>query len=149
MKMKRVLWTAAFLSSLSCVSIAAADLPEEYKMVISARIEPYYTVNIPADKEIAYGALRTDIGSVILKDALLEIDHVVRVEALCDGNLDNGEQKLPYMLCAGEERFLTADFEKEGEAVPLTVKIEEADWNRAAAGSYADTVTFRVSYVEK
>ena len=38
---------------------------------------------------------------------------------------------------------------KAGEETPLTIAIKKEDWKKAAAGEYADTVTFTISYVDK
>ena len=46
-------------------------------------------------------------------------------------------------------RLLKGEHTKAGEETPLTIAIKKEDWKKAAAGEYADTVTFTISYVDK
>lgn len=146
---KKIMFAGAgLLAALWSVEALAANTTEG-QTFLSAHVEPYYTVTIPVDKVIPYGATRTEIGSLVLTDALLEWNHGVQVEAFGHGALYNGTAKLPYVLSREEEPFSKVVFYSVGEAAPLTVDIAGEDWNQAAAGTYTDTITFRVSYVEK
>ena len=44
--------------------------------------------------------------------------------------------------------FTSAKYTAAGQETPLTIAIAKDEWNKAAAGSYSDTVTFTVSYVD-
>ena len=69
--------------------------------------------------------------------------------AAWDGNLDSGENKLPYALCADGEEFSYVDFEAENEFISLTVDITQDAWRQAYAGSYSDTINFQINYMER
>lgn len=43
--------------------------------------------------------------------------------------------------------FTAQQYTAAGQETPLTIDITQAAWNAAFAGSYSDTVTFTVSYV--
>ena len=44
--------------------------------------------------------------------------------------------------------YLRKSYTAAGQETPLTIAIAKDEWNKAAAGSYSDTVTFTVSYVD-
>ena len=54
---------------------------------------------------------------------------------------------IPYTINdASGDVFTSADYLAVGDKTDLTINITQDDWNKAAAGAYADTVTFTVSY---
>ncbi len=148
MNRKKLLGVSALLSILASTQVMAANITEQ-QTTVTTQIEPEFTVSIPTDKEIPFGALSTELGKLTLTRGLLELDHVVRVTAAWDGNLDSGENKLPYALCADGEEFSYVDFEAENEFISLTVDITQDAWRQAYAGSYSDTITFQINYMER
>lgn len=44
--------------------------------------------------------------------------------------------------------FTSAKYTAQGEETSLLIDIKQDDWNKAASGSYSDTVTFTISYAD-
>ena len=55
---------------------------------------------------------------------------------------------IAYTIKAGEDAFTSARYTTAGQETPLTIDITQEAWNTAFAGSYSDTVTFTVSYID-
>ena len=93
---------------------------------------------------------------IVVEQAQIEDGKCIQVSLLSDLNLKNSNNSkavIPYQILAQDEAgsrpFTSAQYTKAGEETPLTIAIKKEDWKKAAAGEYADTVTFTISYVDK
>ena len=98
----------------------------------------------------------TSYGNIVVEQAQIEDGKCIQVSLLSDLNLKNSNNPkavIPYQILAQDEAgsrpFTSAQYTKAGEETPLTIAIKKEDWKKAAAGEYADTVTFTISYVDK
>lgn len=126
-------------------------------------IDHLYTVTIPADTTVAFGAAQTDFGKIELTEARLDPGKAVKV-SLTHSDLKNSADTakvIPYTVMAqyasGAQGEVYIPFNTNGQplemntagqAFALSIEIGEEDWNKAYAGSYSDTVTFTVEYVD-
>lgn len=117
---------------------------------MSVNIDHLYTVTIPADTTVAFGAAQTDFGKIELTEARLDPGKAVKV-SLTHSDLKNSADTakvIPYTVTDGTATFASAAYTAKGDSTALKINITEADWNQAYAGSYNDTVTFTVEYVD-
>lgn len=109
-----------------------------------------YTVTIPAELPIVYGAesttMRIEASNVAVgsKQAV----EVAVEDAAGELAQTGGPGTIPYKLLCDGEAFTRAVFAQTG-AVQVDVAISLEDWFSAAAGEYTDTVTFRVGLTEQ
>lgn len=148
------LLTAGALLAVSCAGLmaSAAELDMDTPSgttVIRTSCDPAYIVEIPADMQIPFGSVDTQIGSVRAKLMKIEANKAVyvTVESANDSVLadEQGTQPaIPYALSGAEE--IVFDEVNDPTEFALNVQVEQPDWDAAYAGSYADTLTFTVSY---
>lgn len=110
-----------------------------------------FTVVIPADVQIPWGENTHTMDNLCMEDCFLPSDAHVDV-SVASGNgstMCYGDASIPYKLLSGDEEFKNHQFTDVGE-VPLSVNVNEQDWNEAPVISdkYEDTLTFTVSYQE-
>jgi len=120
--------------------------------VITTKIEPSYTVTIPADIQVPFRAKETEFGAISIESARIHPDKCIKVMLNASGFLKNetdASKVIPYVVKSGEEIFSSATYLAAGDKTMLTIHIKEEAWNKAFAGSYKDTVTFTVSYEDK
>lgn len=158
--MKKVITLALVSAMALSVSVTAfatsinQDTPDPKKtdMVITTSIKPTYTVTIPADVTVPFNAETTSFGQIKVESAQIDPDKCIKVSLTTDGTLNNKADKtkvIPYTVKSGENAFTSATYLATGEYTDLTINITKADWNKAYAGDYEDTVTFEVSYENK
>lgn len=140
--------SAASLGVSAATTIDQNSDPQSATADISVEIAPAYTVTIPEDTTINFGATKTDFGSVGLTEAQLEVGKsvTVTVQAGALTNTADATKTIPYTVMAGETEFAGAEYTAEGQSTDLTLVVNQDDWDRAYAGSYEGTVTFTVSY---
>ena len=63
-------------------------------------------------------------------------------------NVADASKTISYSVNDSKAAFTSAKYTAAGQETPLTIAIAKDEWNKAAAGSYSDTVTFTVSYVD-
>ena len=106
---------------------------------------------IPANTTVAFNATSTPFGSVKLDAAQINPGYAVKVELNASGKLKNqadNNKTIAYTINDKNGKAFTAQqYTAAGQETPLTIDITQAAWNAAFAGSYSDTVTFTVSYV--
>lgn len=148
------LLTAGALLAITCAGLSASaaeldmDTPSG-STVIRTSCEPSYVVEIPADTQIPFGSIDTQIGQVRARIMKIEANKAVYVAvdsankyALAD---DQGKaDAIPYALTGAES--IIFDEVNDPSVFPLSVNVTQQDWDAAHAGSYADTLTFTVSY---
>ena len=84
--------------------------------------------------------------------AQLEPDKCIKVALTTDGELNNTKDKskiISYVIQSEDGAFTSATYLAAGEQTALSIHITKDDWNKAYAGTYTDTVTFEVSYIDK
>ncbi len=144
---------AAVMVSMISVPAFAVDYPGGSQDTrISTAIEPTYTVTIPADTTVAFNALSTDFGAVTLESAQIDPGKAVKVELDASGSLKNAadaDKTIAYTInTADNTAFTSASYQTAGDTTALKIDITQEAWDAAFAGSYSDTVTFTVSYVD-
>lgn len=147
------LFTATVILSAGALKVGAATIdqdsnPKSATADILLNITPAYTVTIPEDTTIYFGDIETDFDSVGLQEAQLEVGKsvTVTVQAGALVNTDDAAKIIPFTVMAGGEKFTSAEYTAEGQFTDLTLVVDQADWDRAYAGSYEGTVTFIVAY---
>lgn len=114
--------------------------------VIQLVIPAGYTVEIPAELPIPYGAASTPM-TIGVSSMGLGSEQAVKIAVdSAQGSLfqSGGSGAIPFLLrCEGTE-FSSELYTQVGQT-QLSVDIAMEDWYQADAGNYAGTVTFRVS----
>ena len=163
--------TAIAIAGTMAATAFAVDIdqdsdPQSADAVITTEIAPAYNVTIPADTNVSFNATETAFGKVELTKAQLNPGKVISVTVESDEELNNIEDEskvIPYRLMAqyvpaegstglsvpfyAKEQALS--FSEAGQSFAMTIIIGEDDWNKAYAGSYSDTVTFTIDYVDE
>lgn len=148
------LLTAGAMLAVSCAGLTASaveldmDTPSG-TTVLRTSCDPAYVVEIPADTQIPFGSVDTQIGAVRARLMKIEANKAVyvAVESANDSVLadEQGDQPaIPYSLTGAED--IVFDEVNDADEFPLNVNVAQSDWDAAYAGSYADTLTFTVSY---
>ena len=146
-KLTALVLALVLVLSLSVTAFAAED---NRNTNITTSIAPTYTVTIPADTNVTFNTLSTSFGSVKLEAAQIDPGYAVKVELNASGLLKNGADNtktIAYAINDANGAFTSAQYTTAGEQTPLTIDITQEAWNAAFAGSYSDTVTFTVSYI--
>lgn len=121
-------------------------------VMVQTSIAPTYTVTIPANVTVPFNAETTTFGKIIVDAAQLEPDKCIKVALTTDGELNNTKDTskiIPYVIQSEGSAFTSATYLAAGEQTALSIHITKDDWNKAYAGTYTDTVTFEVSYIDK
>lgn len=138
---------AAALSTAFCATAFAAE--DNRQVEVKTHIDPTYTVTIPANTTVGFDDVDTAFGAITLTAAQLDPGKSVNVTLKSSGTLKNKNdtsKMLAYTIRSGESAFTSASYTKAGESTALTIHITEADWAKAYAGDYTDTVEFTISY---
>lgn len=146
-KLTALVLALVLVLSLSVTAFAAED---NRNTNITTSIAPTYTVTIPADTDVTFNALSTSFGSVTLTAAQIDPGYAVKVELNASGLLKNGADNtktIAYAINDANGAFTSAQYTTAGDKTDLTIDITQEAWNAAFAGSYSDTVTFTVSYI--
>ncbi len=145
---------AAVVASMGSISAFAVDYPGgKQNTKITTSIDPTFTVSIPADTTVAFNAETTDFSEVKLVSAQIDPGKAVKVELDASGTLKNAEddtKTIAYVVNEKEAgtQYVSGQYKAAGDATALKIDITKAAWDAAFAGSYSDTVTFTVSYVD-
>lgn len=143
---KLICFALAITMMLTIGATAFAANPEGGSTTLTTSVEVAYTINIPENATIAYGATTTDIGSLEVTSAKLEAGATITIAASGVDNLVCGTATIPYALESDGTAFTSAEFTGVGSEA-LSVAITEAAWEAAAlAGTYTDTITFTLTY---
>lgn len=136
-----------------------------------------YTLNIPADQEIPYGATKTNIGNVTVSDStgFAEGKDLKVTLTYAPFTCDNTSTKIPFSIIFEEAKSngwslqvmsgesITFKGQDSGEvedraqlkdytssapvASRMLVSISSTDWGKALAGDYSATITFTAEVV--
>ena len=162
-KIFAILFTVAMLASMATVASAASTTTLSTTVPAAS-----YTLNIPADQKIDFGAASTNIGKLTITNASGFADgknlniSVTYTDFECEGVATT----IPFTLTAPnhnhfasgttltflgksngtlEEGFVTSTSSyRENEII---VEVESVDWGKALAGEYTATITFTAEVV--
>ena len=145
------------LSALLTVTMLIAPISvfaEDKGAIISVDIQPAYLVTIPADVKVVSGQENTDFGSVKLDKAQLEPDKCIKVTLISDNLLKHKKDKTKTLAYTINEKtdegtvYTSAEYFAAGEKTDLTIGISKDEWEKAYAGNYSNTVTFKIEYAD-
>lgn len=144
---------AGAMLAASCMGGASAavldrDTPSG-TAVVRTSCEVDYSVVIPADMEIPFGSLDTEIGRVYADVMKIEAGMGVYVTVASQEEyrlMDAGgaERGIPYVLTGADA--ICFDRVNDPTQFPLNAQIAQQEWDAAYAGDYEDTLLFTVSY---
>ena len=152
--MKKIISGLSALAIMAAMAVPLSASAENRGSVISVDIQPAYLVTIPADVKVISGQEKTDFGSVKLDKAQLEPDKCIKVTLISDNLLKHQKdetQTLAYIVnekTENETVFTSAEYLKAGEKTDLTIDISKDEWEKAYAGVYSNTVTFKIEYTD-
>lgn len=167
---------AIAIAVLTVFSFTTVAFAESTTTLTTTVPDAEYTLNIPADQEIPYGATSTEIGNVTVTDSkYFAVGKNVRVEVeWTDFASEEATTTIPFALHsfgvnANSEVVLEsnatplvfkglttgivkekADVVSDGAVHPvekLSVVINSTDWGKALAGDYTATITFTAEVV--
>lgn len=108
-----------------------------------------WTLSYPADTQIPWEASSQSIGEIKAEKMLLSPGKTVTVSVAsangyCLAHETDADSTIAYTLVGADAvAFLPGDYEK---AFPLSVTVEDAEWQKAAAGEHKDLLTFTAEY---
>lgn len=155
-KVISVLMTVAMLAALMVPSFAVlngSNDPDEGDTIVktSTTMEGgqdarRYTVTIPADTVITWGAEKTDLTGYTA-EAHLAYGEKLSVTVAGSGNMtyspeDGVTLELPYTLEGDTAYKSTGAVVYPVATLALSVNITADDWNQAVVGEYQDTLNF-------
>ena len=140
-------------SQLSNKKLTLPSVYQNETLKISTKIKPAYTVVIPQDTNVQFNKLTENFGKISMEKVWLEDGKCIEVSMSSAGNLTNQKDSsklIPYQILeeGKDTLFTSAKYTAQGEETSLLIDIKQDDWNKAASGSYSDTVTFTISYAD-
>ena len=136
-------------TATTSTEITQSSDPKSVRTEVNCKIDPTYTVEIPADTAIAFNTTSTTLATNLgLSTARLDRGFKVTVTAKVNPlqNDKDSSQTIPFTLYADNSPFSKAEFTNTNDKVQLRVHIDQSDWNKAPAGSYTGSVTFTIAY---
>ena len=118
---------------------------------VTYHVDPSYMVLVPANTTIPFNEESVNYGKIRVEEAQIEEGKCIQVELISDKKLKNQsgkEGEIPYEILADTTAFTKARYTTAGEETVLGITIDRESWKKAPSGSYADTVTFQISYVD-
>lgn len=118
---------------------------------VTYHVDPSYMVLVPANTTIPFNEESVNYGKIRVEEAQIEEGKCIQVELISDKKLKNQsgkEGEIPYEILADTTAFTKARYATAGEETVLGITIDRESWKKAPSGSYADTVTFQISYVD-
>ena len=158
--MKKLISFILALAMLACMSVTAfaADGPGgSTTLSLTVPNKTLYTLNIPADQTIAYGATETNIGKVTASDVDTTVNYV-RVNCswtnFTDGSnsipltivfdlYDNGARVHNHVDPAMYSELIYGPYDNYCE---YFAQVSASDWAAAVPGDYTATLTWTSSY---
>lgn len=150
-KLLSILCAVTLIAAVSALPVSADG--DNRSMTVSTEIAPTFLVSVPADLNVPYSQEKTDLGTIRLDTAQLELHKCVKVSMISDNLLKN--QADPSVTIAytitennSSEAFTSASYLKAGDETDLIIGITKAEWEKAYAGVYNNTVTFQIAYTD-
>lgn len=134
---------------------AGAAEPQEKSTTLTTAVESEYILTIPRDMEIAFGAEETGIGSVKVTGNV-KPGETVQVDADAGSFISQEDpQDTIALTLTDKSKDITfqssvwneQDMRSETKEIPLAVRVEKADWDKAYAGTYKAILTFEASLI--
>ncbi|MBR5253072.1 MAG: hypothetical protein IKV39_04255 [Clostridia bacterium] len=152
---------AIILASILLLSISVSVLADGTTTLTTTVPAATYTLNIPADQEITFGATSTKIGQVTVSNAkgFAESKNLQVTVSYDAFSCDSVSTTIPYVIkmasIKGADHCVT---HQSGESITffgnssgsvdyylydnMYIEITSADWGKALAGEYSSTITF-------
>lgn len=167
--MKKFIATA--LTMLTVFSCSAVAFAANETVLTTTVPDATYTLNIPADQEIPFGATSTDIGNVTITNSSgFAEGKNLEVTAIFDGlKCDSTSTIIPYDIFLSLGGFSSTEYLQSGKSLTfpgtengsveekanintysvsaLNIEIDSTDWGKALAGDYSSTITFTAEVV--
>lgn len=168
--MKKFIATA--LTMLTVFSCSAVAFAANETVLTTTVPDATYTLNIPADQEIPFGATSTDIGNVTITNSSgFAAGKNLEVTAIFDGlKCDSTSTIIPYDIFLSLGSFDSTEYLQSGMSLTfygaedgtvfqnartftgytidaLEIEIDSTDWGKALAGDYSSTITFTAEVV--
>lgn len=168
---------AMALAVMMVVSMATVASAESTTTLTTTVPAATYTLNIPANQEIAYGATSTDIGSLTVTDASgFAVGKNLAVTITFDDfKCESTTTTIPFSILMDTPQTNSDDYIAVTSGTTVTfkgtstgateeyvqvkaintyydledflLKIDSADWGKALAGEYTATITFTCEVV--
>lgn len=129
-----------------------SNATSDAQTILTTTLNESFTVVIPSDMNIVFNRTKTDMTVEVTALRLLPTGHALQVQVnktssqLVNGK--NGSSKINYTI---HEKNGTADklsFTETGKQY-FQIDIAQAEWDKAPAGTYTDTLTFNVGIIDK
>ncbi|MGN0572245.1 MAG: hypothetical protein ACI4K9_08710 [Candidatus Fimenecus sp.] len=136
---------------LACLLFLLCAMPcfADSMTISTGATEDAWALSYPADTQIPWESSTHRIGEVKAEKMLLSPGKTVAVtvESANDYRLmhqTEADSTIAYTLLGAETiAFLPGDY---GKAFPLSVTVEDTEWQKAAAGEHKDLLTFTAEY---
>lgn len=135
-----------------CMAVPASGAEEKSTTLITD-VASEYTLTIPMNMEITFGAEETGIGSVKVTGNVKPAETVkVDVETGNFISQDDPQDTIVLTLINKNDNsefgisiWNEKEMRDETKKIPLAVQIKSEDWGKAHAGTYQATLTFTAS----
>lgn len=107
-------------------------------------------VSFPANVSIPWNTTgEYDIGEISAEKMVIAPDKkvVINIASQNNSKFVGGNGNIPYVL--GVDDAVEFTELNDSSVFPLTVSVEQRDWDNANAGEYKDILTFTMEYVNK
>ncbi|HIZ22503.1 MAG TPA: hypothetical protein IAA21_06870 [Candidatus Blautia faecigallinarum] len=154
MKKKRAAGMFCMMMAVS-VAVPVSAAQKQESMTLTLDVGSEYTLTIPMDMDIPFGAEETNIGSVKVTGNVKPAETVeVDVEIGNFISQDNPQDTIALTLINkndnsefGTSIWNEKEMRDETKEIPLAVQVKEEDWAKAYAGTYQATLTFTASLI--
>lgn len=142
-----------------CLLLCGMALADTYssaandaKTILTTTLDESFTVVIPSDMNIAFNKTSTDLTIEVTALRLMPAGRALQVQVNKTSsqlvNSESSSSKINYTI---HEKNGTADklsFTQTGKQY-FQIDIAQAEWDKAPAGTYTDTLTFNVGIINQ
>lgn len=127
---------------------SASNTPET---VLTTTLDESYTVVIPSTLNIAFNATSTKLPVQVTFLRLLPTSRALQVNQtnLKLVNEKNSSSKISYNIGGGEGTLAHTHYFTETGTKNYNVTIVKSEWDKTAAGTYKESITFTVGIIDK
>lgn len=127
---------------------SASNTPET---VLTTTLDESYTVVIPSTLNIAFNATSTKLPVQVTFLRLLPTSRALQVNQtnLKLVNEKNSSSKISYNIGGGEGTLAHTHYFTETGTKNYNVTIAKSEWDKTAAGTYKESITFTVGIIDK
>lgn len=129
---------------------SASNNPET---VLTTTLNESYTVVIPSTLNIAFNATSTNLPVQVTSLRLLPTGRALQVQvnqtSLKLVNEKNSSAKISYNIGGGEGTSARTHYFTATGTKNFNVTIAKSEWDKAAAGTYKESITFTVGIIDK